>query len=300
MNQSNRIPHPILFVHIMGGLGNQLFQIFAGLAYCMKNAAYSCRFPAKNTSSNRPTYWHNFLKPLQGYVQNGDEDIRDYYQETHFHYKAIARVNNQPSFLLHGYFQSPRYFEEYKETIFQILQIREQQGRVAADAAFAVATPNERNICMHFRIGDYRWYPQHHPILPVTYYRNGLKHYVDGGSGGGEGGPIGPLSTTVHYFCEKGDRKYVEKEYIEPLKKDFPTFSFVVGCPRDMPDWEEMLYMSLFQHFIIANSTFSWWAAYLSREGSHVYYPSVWFGDALQKHDTRDLFPHHWQCVPCK
>jgi hypothetical protein len=55
-----------------------------------------------------------------------------------------------------------------------------------------------------------------------------------------------------------------------------------------------MLLMSVCDHNIIANSTFSWWGAYLNQNPSKIVcYPGTWFGPAL-KHDTRDLFPTDW------
>ena len=65
-----------------------------------------------------------------------------------------------------------------------------------------------------------------------------------------------------------------------------------------MSDWEEMLAMSLCNHNIIANSTFSWWGAYFnSNEDKIVCYPSVWFGPELKNNNTVDLFPEEWKCI---
>ena len=60
-------------------------------------------------------------------------------------------------------------------------------------------------------------------------------------------------------------------------------------------DWEQLLYMSLCNHNIIANSSFSWWAAYLNENPDKVVcYPTLWFGDALSSYDVSDLLPTEW------
>jgi hypothetical protein len=67
----------------------------------------------------------------------------------------------------------------------------------------------------------------------------------------------------------------------------------------DLEDWEQLLMMSSCGHNIIANSTFSWWGAYLnSNPDKIVCYPETWFGPKAQ-HDTLDLFPEDWIKVPC-
>ena len=66
-----------------------------------------------------------------------------------------------------------------------------------------------------------------------------------------------------------------------------------------LTDWEELLLMSCCQHNIIANSSFSWWGAYLSNNPIQITcYPSKWFGPLLtNKNDTSDLFPPTWSCI---
>jgi hypothetical protein len=94
---------------------------------------------------------------------------------------------------------------------------------------------------------------------------------------------------TVLYFCEENDIKYVN-ERINYLQSKFTNLLFMKAPILD--DWEQMLLMSLCQHHIIANSTFSWWGAYFGvNKYKKVYYPSTWFGPALSYNNVKDLIP---------
>ena len=63
-------------------------------------------------------------------------------------------------------------------------------------------------------------------------------------------------------------------------------------------DWKQMLMMSCCHHNIIANSSYSWWGAYLNKyEYKIVCYPDVWFGPAMRSTYVCDLFPPKWQKI---
>ena len=66
----------------------------------------------------------------------------------------------------------------------------------------------------------------------------------------------------------------------------------------DVPDWETMWALSMCKNFILSNSTFSWWSAYLSNNDGTVYCPSSWFGPEYYYLDTNDLLPIQWTRIP--
>ena len=105
---------------------------------------------------------------------------------------------------------------------------------------------------MHFRLGDYKKLSEYHPIMSTEYYKKSLEYIIE------------KLDYTpnVLYFCEDHDIEDVNKT-IQLLKNDFPTVEFE-RASNQLDDWKQMLLMSCCNHNIIANSSFSWWAAYLN------------------------------------
>jgi hypothetical protein len=95
----------------------------------------------------------------------------------------------------------------------------------------------------------------------------------------------------VKYFCEEEDIDTIDKN-IAVLKQEFRSVEFEREVAES--DWQEMISMSCCKHHIIANSSFSWWGAYLNpRRDKIVCYPSVWFGPLIQQ-DVSRMFPIDW------
>ena len=285
----------MITIHLMGGLGNQLFQIFTAISYGM-NSRIKTIFPlSKNLSTGieRPTYWDSFLSRLSIFtagVERNNPTNEELYswikiRENGFHYQIIPPI--QQNFMLFGYWQSYLYFEKFKDTIFRFLQI-EQMKETITDEFSQYFSGDNINISMHFRLGDYKLNPESHPILPKEYYYNALKTITNKITGG---------NIAVLYFCEPEDNDVV-LEIIEFLK---PTFNVTFLKVEDtIQDWKQLLMMSCCNYNIIANSSFSWWGAYMNHnESKIVCYPSVWFGKKIIgniPHDEyiKDLCPREW------
>jgi len=191
--------------------------------------------------------------------------------------------------LLVGYFQSPKYFNNYKDTINKILKINTKQYLVKQKVKeLNIFDETIQTISIHFRIGDYLNYTNIYPILNEIYYINALNFILTNNKLFGK-------DINILYFCEDTDLQYVE-QIVSNLELQFP-FKFV-RVNSSLTDWEQMLLMSLCNHNIIANSTFSWWAAYLnSNFDKIVCYPKEWFKPETNK-DTTDMFLDDWIPIP--
>jgi hypothetical protein len=139
-------------------------------------------------------------------------------------------------------------------------------------------------ISMHFRIGDYKNIQQSHNLLTIKYYENAIKKIIE---------ITNKNDWNILYVCESKDNDTVSK-HIENLKKTFPNINFIKAADN-IKDWEQLLLMSLCDHNIIANSTFSLWAAYFNdNKDKIVCYPNQWFGPAKSKLNVNDLFIPSW------
>jgi hypothetical protein len=275
----------------MGGLGNQIFQIFATIAYSIKSNN-SFRFLSVETLGGggactlRYTYWNNFfsnLKPFLSKILPQMETIR----ENGFRYNDIPISNlSNKNILLHGYFQSYKYFDENYKTICKIIKLDEMKEKIFIKYNLNQDYLNN-TISMHFRLGDYKKVSDFHPIMEYEYYKKSLSHIKNITDGNHD--------LNVLFFCEDEDIETVMKT-IDKLQNDFPNYTFERKYSH-LEDWEQMLLMSLCFHNIIANSSFSWWSAYFnSNVDKIVCYPSVWFGEKANI-DTSDLCPKQWKKI---
>jgi len=122
---------------------------------------------------------------------------------------------------------------------------------------------------LHVRRGDYLQLPTHHPTCTIDYYHKALANF-DG-------------------------KVLVFSDDIDWCRKTFqdPRFEFVKGNL----DYIDLYLMSMCKNNIIANSSFSWWAAWLNdNKDKKVIAPKKWFGPAIS-HNTMDLYPKKWRLL---
>ena len=279
----------MIYIELMGGLGNQLFQIFCGIAYSLENkVAFKINnnkhdkvSPLDNTSL-RPTYFHNFLLNLSNFTYQNQINLPIYREKTFFKYDKIPII--LPDFKIWGYYQSYKYFESQYENIVKMIGLENQKNR-AHEKNKSLFNGNKKPISLHFRIGDYIKNQKMHPILPIDYYiksinllKSKLKDFDD--------------NYYLLIFGEINDKQKI-LDNVQKINFGFPNLEIVI-CNYNIQDYEQMLLMSLCEHNIIANSSFSWWGAYFNNNEKIVCYPSGWNGST---NETHDLFPTNWNKI---
>ena len=289
----------MLSCYLMGGLGNQMFQIFAILGLGIK---YKRRvtFPYSQkleTGLTRPTYWDTIFSEIKSVTTYNAEDphiIEQHnayimtrmrqIQERNFKYdlgvvRAVENMYDQ-EYCLKGYFQTPKYFAENLNAILNELKLREKKDAVKQKY---FEPTDKKTISLHFRLGDYLEKQEYHNVLSIKYYVTSIKNIIE---------KTGIDNLRIIFFFEEGDRERVNIS-ISVLKRRFPNVEFA-EIDTNIPDWEQMLYMSSCDHNIIANSSFSWWGAYLNENTDKIVCcPNTWFGPAMRHNDVSDMIPHY-------
>lgn len=288
--------------YLMGGLGNQLFQICVAVALSEKFGTpfkfiYSTEL---NVGTRRPTYWDTFLSELKKHTTFDDfSDSNRFHkanndiinsivlQESGFEYSPILLPNDCKihKYILYGYFQSYRYFDTYFSQICNIIKLQQKQEYVKNRCLSLFDDAKTRQmVSVHFRIGDYKLVQECHNILSLKYYIAAIQKIIEKAE---------TDMLRIVYFYEEKDSDNVSIS-TKVLKLTFPNIEFI-GIDHHLSDWEQLLLMSLCDHNIIANSTYSWWGAYFNQSKQKiVVYPGQWFGPKLIDKNTDDLFPYDW------
>jgi hypothetical protein len=273
---------------LQGGLGNQLFQIFAALSYSITYGKRLLLPYYLQSWDKRNTYWNGVFnsEAIQRLLYDNITNIwtlREY-KESGFEYSEIPEM--EEDFVINGYFQSHKYFEENYEKICEILMIYEKRESVR-QRHYDNGYTNTNTISLHFRMGDYKNGQAHHPLMSDNYYMDAIKYIINNTRDTCDN------TLNILYTCEKEDDEIVSRR-ISNMSLHFSNVQFI-KVNNDLEDWEQMLLMSLCNHNIIANSTFSWWSAYINDNPNKIVcYPSIWFGYAKSDWVIKDLHPESW------
>jgi len=194
--------------------------------------------------------------------------------EKHFHFDPeILEAPNDV--LLEGYWQSEKYFIDIADILRREFVIKYKQD--VQSHKFAELIQNTESVSLHVRRADYV-----HDALTNNYFGNCDRDYYDRGVRF-----IGERIPDIHLFIFSDEPQWAK----DNLKFDFPvTF---VDCNDASRNFEDLRLMSLCKHNIIANSSFSWWGAWLNSNANKIVVaPQRWFNDDTK--NTKDLIPEKW------
>lgn len=247
-----------------GRFGNQMFQ-YATLYSLAKTRKYDFGVPYKFKTNNE--YFNFCLQEcFPNLTAKDSSEIVNIHkaQEHKFEYNAgIFGIPDNTDIL--GYFQSEKYFVDYREQLLKEFTFNDKIYKQAVDIRSLTRLPT---ISIHLRLGDYVNLPDSHPICSVDYYVEALSMLPD--------------DLLIYVFSDD----------IPQATEFFKFLNRKVVFTDSNDKYVDMCLMNLCNYHIIANSSFSWWGSWLSNSKKTIA-PSKWFGSSPSA-------PKNWSDIYCK
>ena len=257
----------------MGQLGNQMFQYAAlkgiarnrGLDFIIPNHGDAIVDSLGNTLRIELFEPFNIESKYYGFIETNE-----YIQEAHFHFDEDLYNNCPDNSSLYGFFQSPKYFLNIREEIIKDFKFKKQ----IINECKSILKTFDNPIALHIRRGDFLINSANHHNLPMSYYENGLDCFDE--------------DRQVVIFSDDPEWSFEQKL--------FDNDRFLVS--QSNSPYHDLYLMTQCSDFIIANSTYSWWGAWLCMNPfKEVIYPNRWFGPNNASKSTADLFPRSWRII---
>ncbi len=289
-----------VYTSLIGGLGNQMFQYAAGRALALRRNSplrldissfashrmhqgfelqrvFAC--PVETASApdidrllgwqSRPFFRRLLARPAFAALRRDALVV-----EPHFHYWPGIDEAPRDCYLA-GYWQSEKYFRDQAPAIREDFAFRVPLSEQNQRMADAIA--RETAISLHVRRGDYVSSQQTnatHGTCSPDYYRAAIRYVAE-------------RAENPSFFIFSDDMDWTRRQ----LRLDFPCR--YVEHNKGAESYNDMRLMTLCRHHILANSSFSWWGAWLAANLSRVVVaPQRWFAHA--SHDSSDLIPESW------
>ena len=282
----------MIIIKLNGGLGNQLFQYSLGRKLSIKNNDIFKLDLSGFTKDNPRSYSLGHFNIVENLAKKEDvakfnkkglsklfEKIKPYYKKSVIKYKGYDFDQNilklSGNFYLDGYWQSEKYFKDIEGVIRKEITLKEPL--VDEHANLINNIKNSNSVSVHIRRGDYatnKKFSAVYNLLDEEYYQRTVKF-------------IAEKIKEPKFFIFSDDIKWAKQNLNIPYPKIF------VSDNSEIKDYEELTLMSFCKHNIIANSSFSWWGAWLNTNiDKIVLSPDKWFNIGVG--NTSDLIPEDW------
>jgi hypothetical protein len=263
----------VVVAGLVGGLGNQMFQYAAARAVALRTGAALVLDLSWFPTQSKQDFGLDAF-PISATVleveqtDSGDARRLPIVKERGFHFQPTL-LTAAPSCYLEGYWQSERYFEVVADDVRRDFLID------PPPAAESLRNQDlDRAVSVHVRRGDYVTEAEtlaYHGVCSLEYYARAMdvaRRLVPG----------------ARFFLFSDDPAWVAANLGGP--------DAVVVSEQDSPAHRDLLLMAQCRHHVLANSSFSWWGAWLSRPGGVTIAPRPWFLTA--ENNTKDLLPPAW------
>jgi hypothetical protein len=278
----------MILVKVMGGLGNQMFQYALYRSLRQRRPEDQIKLDLSHfdeVHDDLVDVSHNGYELERVFGCGGELataheialcSTSTYREKVPIKYEP--EVFTQGHGLLTGYWQNERYFEAISGSIRSVFAFHiklDDRNRRIEDMV-----RRDNSVGIHIRRKDFLVSPPHN-IVPVDFYRKAVRK-------------IQRRIRTTRFFIFSDDMEWVRGNLV------LPNGSVLVDWNQAQESWKDMYLMSLCNHNILANSTFSWWAAWLNNKpGKVVICPDKWFVDPAFD-DANDHLPAYWTKIRIK
>jgi hypothetical protein len=288
----------MIIVKLIGGLGNQFFQYALGRNLAIKNNTELKLDISEFEDYKLHKYGLHHFNIVENIVTKKDlmrikmpsSRLRNFFvdvnfkltgkqplfykEESYFHFDP-GKLNLPDNVYLVGYWQSEKYFEDIKSIIRKEFTIKTQPDPINTKAGEQISSCE--SVSVHVRRGDYIMNPatnQIHGVCSTDYYYRAIDRLIKN-------------VDNPHFFVFSDDPAWARNN----LKFDYATMFLAHNGPDK--SYEDLRLMSMCKHHITANSSFSWWGAWLSgNKDKIVIAPKKWFNQS--NHEARDIIPDSW------
>lgn len=283
----------MIVVKLIGGLGNQMFQYAIGRSLSLihdvplkldisafedyDDRAYSLKYFKINGEIATALESARFTKAK--FLKRSFEKLKPYYRRSiivECCFDFDANILNAPGDVyLDGYWQSEKYFAEIENIIRKEFAVKTAQEGKNLELAELIASTD--SVSLHIRRGDYISDPETkkvHGICNLDYYSSCVEQLTE-------------KLRNPHFFVFSDDPDWAR----DNLNLSYPMT--LVNHNGMDKDYEDLRLMGQCKHHIIANSSFSWWGAWLCENPNKIVIaPERWFNDP--NINTNDLIPNTW------
>ena len=265
---------PAVSVQLMGGLGNQLFQVAATWAHARRTGS-RLLLPNTKTEDGRPLYWDSVLHRFQ-HLCTTPTYMPSWWEPAPTIY-AQPPSPSSVGLCLRGYLQSPRYFQTLDIDTAELRSLFRPSAECFAEVERKyrdLLEMRDRVVVVHARRGDYCKTAEsieYHGPLSVDYYRRAFQKF--------------PADSIFLLVSD------------EPMWW-MNVLVHISGGFTILMESDEVLTFALlqqFRKFILANSSFSWWAAWMA-DAEKVVAPATWFGPRGPQ-QYEDIYCANWERI---
>lgn len=273
----------MIVTKLKGGLGNQMFQYatavsngepvyldFNFLKYYKATNFTKRNFELEifpNVTYKKFTSYHRIIRLIRNFIKNETDLVEQ-------RGAAFSSFDKKKNMYFNGFFQSEKYFIHNRAKILKYFEFPELDERNEIIKTKILSSINATSI--HIRRGDYLndEIKRIHGILPSSYYLSAIEILKN-------------KFPNINFFVFSDDIDFARNEF-----KDIRNIIFV---ENEKAPWKDLALMSYCKHHIIANSSFSWWGAWLNNSPESVNIaPKLWLNPEYSHFDIDNYVPNHW------